>query len=106
MPRTSKPCRRGRMSSSKARKKLLALGLPLDALPMKRAVDGANLISPREVRPDLHIETNASSELIMQWLSKMLQERKKPKGFLQIVTKSGKTIELPQGAKGEAGGLV
>ena len=76
-------------------KKMLALGLPLDALPMKRAADGANLISPREVQPGLHIETNYSSDDIIKWLSKMLQERKKAKGFLQIVTKSGRTIELP-----------
>jgi hypothetical protein len=83
-------------------KRVLALGLPVDSLPMKQGVDGAGIISPREVQPGLHIETNASSELIMQWLSKMLQERGKRKGFLQIITRAGRTVELPQEAKGEA----
>jgi hypothetical protein len=77
-------------------KKALSLGLPATELPMKRSADGTGLISPRDVRADLHIETNASSDVIMQWLSKMLKDRGKAKGFLQIDTRGGKAFEVPE----------
>jgi hypothetical protein len=76
-------------------KQAISLGLPLTALPMKQSKDGNDFISPREVRPGLHIETNASADLIMQWLSKMLRDRGKAKGYLQITTRGGKAIDLP-----------
>jgi hypothetical protein len=76
-------------------KQAISLGLPREALPMKRSEDGNDFISPREVTPGLNIETNASSDLILQWLSKMLRDRAKTKGYLQIITRAGKTIELP-----------
>lgn len=74
----------------------LAAGLTSGKLPMKQSPDGAGLISPRQVAENLMIETNASADLIMQWLSMMLKDRGKFKGFLQIVTRSGKPIDLPE----------
>jgi hypothetical protein len=70
------------------------LGFHLDALP-KASDKASDFNSPRQVKQNLYIETNASSETIMQWLSKMLHDCGKPKGYLQIITKAGKTIELP-----------
>jgi hypothetical protein len=74
----------------------LELGLPVGSLPMKQSVNGDDLISPREVAGGMQIETNASSDLIVQWLSKMLKDRGKSKGFLQVVKRSGMTIDLPE----------
>jgi len=76
-------------------KRAISLGLLPDALPMKQSQDGAGFLSAREVQPGLYIETNASSDLIMQWLSRMFHDRGKSKGYLQITTRSGKTLQLP-----------
>jgi hypothetical protein len=62
---------------------------------MNHAENNSDFISPREVKPGLYIETNASSNQIMQWLSRMLVDRGEAKGYLQIITKGGKVIELP-----------
>jgi hypothetical protein len=76
-------------------KRAISLGLPQNELPMKQSTDGAGLISPRDIQRGLYIETNASSVLIEQLLSQMLQAIGKSKGFLQIITRSGRTINLP-----------
>jgi hypothetical protein len=76
--------------------KAMVLGLTPANLPMQQSDKGDGLRSPQEVTGGLQIETHASAELIRQWLSKMLKDRGKPKGFLQIVTRSGMTIDLPE----------
>jgi hypothetical protein len=80
-------------------KRALKLGLDPADIPMNHSDDAEvvkNLRSPSKVDSNLHIETHASAELIRQWLSKMLQKLGKPNGFLQIVTKAGKTFDLPE----------
>ena len=77
-------------------KHAIELGLPLDSDALPKHSDNANdFISPRQVKLGLYIETNASSVQIMESLSKMLVDRGKAKGYLQMITKAGKSIDLP-----------
>ncbi|MEX1094409.1 MAG: hypothetical protein WED34_00065 [Planctomycetales bacterium] len=83
-------------------KKALKLGLARDDLPMNHSDDieaVKTFHSALQVESNLHIETNASAELIRQWLSRMLEKLGKPNGFLQIATKAGKTYDLPEVVK-------
>jgi hypothetical protein len=77
--------------------KALKLGLPTSALPMhhEKTADHDGFNAARPVAPDLFIETNASAETIRDWLSKMLLHLGKPKGFLQVLTASERTFDLP-----------
>jgi hypothetical protein len=63
---------------------------------MNHGANGNILRRARELRSDLRIETNASSETIIQWLEKMFRDRAKPKGFLRISTRSGRIIDVPE----------
>lgn len=84
-------------------KKALDLGLVPDALPMRHSVDGngtTDFYNPAEIRPGLTIETHGNSKAILGRLSKMFEKLGKPKGFLQIVTQSGKTYDVPEKPNG------
>lgn len=77
--------------------KALQLGLSVGTLPMKNSAKGSDLRRPRKLRDDLRIETNYNAETIIQFLEKMFADREKPKGWLQIVTGSGRIIDVPEG---------
>lgn len=81
-------------------RKALELGLAPGDLPMNHTDDSK--VAPgffrnaAQVSPSMFIETHGSAEHIRQWLSKMLEKLGKPKGFLQVATKAGKTFDLPE----------
>ncbi len=79
-----------------ATRKALQLGMRRDDLPMKTSLKAdEDMRSPKPLG-DFFIETNASSDVILKQISQMLKDRDKEKGFLQVVTKSGKSHELPE----------
>lgn len=75
--------------------KVLDLGLSPADLPMAQSVDGTGLRSPHELKPGVYIQTHGPANVIQTWISKALRKIGKEKGYLQILTQSGQSIELP-----------
>ena len=74
----------------------LAIHIKELIVELNHSSSGAGLRRPRALGSELWIETNASSDLIIQWLEKMFRDRAKPKGFLQIATRSGRIVNVPK----------
>jgi len=76
-------------------KKALELGLSEDDLPMNHSADGKDFYSPTKIKENLFVDLHGSAPQIRKFLSDMFRNLDKEKGFLQILTQSGASYELP-----------
>lgn len=74
----------------------LKLGLATDQLPMSHSTDGSGILNSAEVRPNLHIDVNAGAARVRYLVSVMLKSLGKTKGFLEIKTRAGELVSLPE----------
>ena len=95
-------CRSWKAFLEKTVSKALAVGFPIETLPMKkRTADGKLAELPPDYdrtiafeKQGLYIDCNASAELIKKWVGTIREQMKQPRGFITVELAKGDVIEI------------